>query len=91
MSEEKVLKKELKKKLSQKIYQSLIYFQNYKTYVRTIKKELIKSARNDFNKYNYFELSDFYLLLMKLCAKISYFISYCDINSDIARITAVDL
>lgn len=52
-------------------------------------RNLTKSARNEFSKYDYFELSDFLPSINELCLKYHLF-TYCDINSDLARITAVD-
>lgn len=90
MSEEKVLKKEVEKEVKLEDISKLNLFSKLQNIRAELsKKELIKSARNDFNKYNYFELSDFLPAINELCAKYHIF-TYCDINSDIARITAVD-
>jgi len=88
MSEEKDLKKEVKKEIIDTTKLNLF------TKLQIVRAELSKmnlkkSARNDFSKYNYFELSDFLPSINELCLQYHLF-TYCDINSDIARITAVD-
>lgn len=50
---------------------------------------LTKSGRNKFSEFNYFELSDFMPAINELCLKYHLF-TFEDINSNIARITAVD-
>lgn len=88
MSEEKDLKKEVKKEIIDTTKLNLF------TKLQLVRAELSKmnlkkSARNDFSKYNYFELSDFLPSINELCSQYHLF-TYCDINSNLARITAVD-
>jgi len=52
-------------------------------------KNIIKSGINKFSGFSYFELSDFLPAINELCLKYHLF-TYEDINSNIARITAVD-
>lgn len=90
MSEEKVLKKDIEKEVKLEDISKLNLFSKLQNVRAELSRtELTKSARNDFNKYNYFELSDFLPTINELCAKYHVF-TYCDINSNIARITAVD-
>jgi len=53
------------------------------------RRNLSKSGKNKFSDYNYFELSDFMPAINELCLKYHIF-TFEDINSNIARITAVD-
>lgn len=52
-------------------------------------KNIIKSGINKFSGFSYFELSDFLPAINELCLKYHLF-TYEDINSNVARITAVD-
>lgn len=52
-------------------------------------KNITKSGLNKFSGFSYFELSDFLPAINELCAKYNLF-TYADINSNTARITALD-
>ncbi len=87
MSEDKV--KDVKKEEQVDPTKMNLFTKLQNVRVELQKRNLTKSGKNKFSDYNYFELSDFMPAINELCLKYHIF-TYEDINSNIARITAVD-
>lgn len=87
MSEEKI--KDIKKEEQVDPTKMNLFTKLQNVRVELQKRNLTKSGKNKFSDYNYFELSDFMPAINELCLKYHIF-TYEDINSNIARITAVD-
>ena len=87
MSEEKV--KDIKKEEIVDTTKMNLFTKIQNVRVELQKRNLSKSGKNKHSDYNYFELSDFMPAINELCLKYHIF-TYEDINSNIARITAVD-
>lgn len=87
MSEEKI--KDIKKEEIIDPTKMNLFTKLQNVRVELQKRNLTKSGKNKFSDYNYFELSDFMPAINELCLKYHIF-TYEDINSNIARITAVD-
>lgn len=87
MSEEKV--KDVKKEEIIDPTKMNLFTKIQNVRVELQKRNLSKSGRNKHSDYNYFELSDFMPAINELCLKYHIF-TFEDINSNIARITAVD-
>lgn len=87
MSEEKV--KDVKKEEIIDPTKMNLFTKIQNVRVELQKRNLSKSGKNKFSDYNYFELSDFMPAINELCLKYHIF-TFEDINSNIARITAVD-
>ena len=87
MSEEKV--KDIKKEEMIDTTKMNLFTKIQNVRVELQKRNLSKSGKNKHSDYNYFELSDFMPAINELCLKYHVF-TYEDINSNVARITAVD-